>query len=66
MSPAKTRSKRNHIYKIEINDEVKLVRATSRFKAVKHVMPKAKVVIPSADDLVKLVQDGILVEDATL
>lgn len=65
----KAESKRTakvHIYKVEIDGEVKLVRTTSRSRAIKHFLIKdVKAAIPTQDELVELVKNDVVVEDAT-
>lgn len=58
-----TRVARIHIYAVNINDEVKLVRTTSRARAIKHFTRDVKAEIPSVDQLVELVKSGVEVED---
>ena len=52
-----------HIYMVEINGEVKLVRTTSRAKAIKHFTKTTTAKIPTADQLVELVKNNVEVED---
>ena len=58
-----TRTAKIHIYKVEVNGEIKLVRASSRSKAIKYAAKPIEAVIPSADELVDLVKQGVEVED---
>ena len=51
------------IYKVEINDEVKMVRTTTRAKAIKHFIKNISAVIPTPDELVELVKTGVNVEE---
>lgn len=51
------------IYKVEINDEVKMVRTTTRAKAIKHFTKNISAVIPTPDELVELVKTGVNVEE---
>lgn len=52
-----------HIYMVEINGEVKLIRTTSRAKALKHVRTPIVATIPTVDQLVELVKQGVNVEE---
>ena len=52
-----------HIYLVEVNGEVKLVRTTSRAKAIKHFTKNVSARIPSADELVDLVKNDVAVEE---
>lgn len=57
------RTPRIHIYKVEVNGEFKLVRTTSRAKAVNNYRQEIKAVIPTADELVALVKEGVNVDE---
>lgn len=57
------RTPKIHIYLVEVNGEVKLVRTTSRAKAIKHFTKNVSARIPSADELVDLVKNDVAVEE---
>ncbi len=60
----KTRTKKFHIYKVEVNDEIKLIRATTKAKALKVAVSNIMIAIPTPDELVDLVKQGIDVEES--
>lgn len=53
-----------HIYVVTINGEPKLVRASSRARAIKAIVSPVEARIASQDDLVDLLGQGIGVENA--
>lgn len=57
------RTPKTHIYKVEVNGEVKLVSTTSRAKAIKHFTKGIIAVIPSQTELVELVKNDVVVEE---
>lgn len=59
-----TKTRKLHIYRVEINGEAKLVRATSRAKALKVVTKDVTVAIPDANELVDMIKQGIEVEES--
>ena len=57
------RSAKVKIYKVEINGEVKLVRTTTRAKAIKNFTKDIVASIPSVDELVELIKADVSIED---
>lgn len=58
-----TRVAKMKIYKVEVNGEVKLVRTTTRAKAIKNYTKNITAVIPTADELVELIKNDVNVEE---
>lgn len=54
---------RIHIYMVDINGEIRMVRTTSRAKAIKHFKKGVKAEIPTPDQLVDLVKNDVAVEE---
>lgn len=54
---------KSHIYRVEINGEVKMVQTTSRAKAIRHFTKEVKATIPTQRELVELVKEGVVVEE---
>lgn len=61
-----TRVAKSHIYKVEIDGEVKLVRTTSRARAIKHFLKRENITasIPTQDELFELAKADVVVENA--
>lgn len=59
-----TRTTKNHIYVVNINGEMKLIRTTSRSRAIKHVVMPVEAHIAGQDELVDLIGQQIEVQDA--
>lgn len=59
------RTQKVHIYRVEVDGEVKLIRAMSRSRAKNYVLNRTVTIsIPSQDELVDLIKTDIAVEDA--
>jgi len=58
----RTRKVKFHIYKVEINGEIKLVRASSKAAAIRVAFSPITVSIPTPEELVDLVKQGIEVD----
>jgi len=57
------RAVKMHIYVVNINGEMKLVRTTSRSKAIKHIVMPVESHIATQDELVDLLGQQIAVEE---
>jgi hypothetical protein len=59
------RTKKTHIYKVNIGEDVRLVRANTRASAIKHAVNPVEANVATQDELVHLLGQNVEVEDAT-